>query len=439
MYEFYVDLLNDPQVFLIILLAVSGTLLWVFKKHIYSVFDPLVYFIIITEGFCITDVLFMKYFGLINQKYFWSYLLTEAGFLVGLLQFKPVAPAPVDHKSVSIPLTLKLLYRVSLICYIILNLFVYFVRGIPLFMDSRLETYTIGGGWGLVTRIMDIALVINIYYLLDILRLRKWQMSEWLAILSVIIIQILSGAKSAVLTVVFIVFLHAFFNGTWNQKKSPSKGLLKKMFAVSVVGFLFIAVIQRSDKEVAGRQIPVIAQVALRFVNNGDSLIYAYPDQFIEHLDSSNPVGAVFREYFGFLRIASPNQLPQHLGVQIARAFIGPNAETQTNAKHNLFGYVYFGFFGAILYSYTIGTLLGFCRVRLLRELPRNFQSGLIYIMINLSVLPIASELDFFNRGVIGIFLIYIPVFLYLKIQLAGRFHPASNSGKTYRSIIPTS
>ena len=59
--------------------------------------------------------------------------------------------------------------------------------------------------------------------------------------------------------------------------------------------------------------------LVIRLVNNGDALIYSYPNGFIERLDGRNPVRALLKDYLSTFRIVSPDELPEHIGAQDSR------------------------------------------------------------------------------------------------------------------------
>jgi hypothetical protein len=428
MLAFFNTLLDHLPEFLVMLALVGGCLYLLLRRHIYSLFDPLFFFLVVNEAFCITDVLFMHQYGMIESRYFTNYLLTEGALFLGFLQFRPTAhkepPGPLSQAP---PAALKLLYRLSLFLFISLNILVYTQRGIPLLLNSRMVVYTIGGGWGLVSRLFDVLIAIILYYLLEILRRRHWRLVEWGALVSVIIIQVLSGAKSAVVDLVFLVALYGGYTGSLGTSAARSGRMLKRLALGAVVSLLLVASVQSGVGEIAGHQVNLIGQVAARMVNGGDSLIYAYPNRFIEQLDGHNPAGAVFKEYLAFFRLSDAEHLPKHIGVQITDAFLGPDSHFQTNAKHNIFGYVYFGYWGALLFSYLIGTSLGIVRYSLPRLLPRNWVGGIPFIVLNLAFIMSCNDLDSGPRGVLNILVIFLPMAL-LARQLTSRSSHVTSS-----------
>ncbi len=408
MFEFYENLLQHLPIYLAILLATIGAHYRIFRKHVFSVFDPLFYYFVVTEAFCVADVLFMAVYGIIETRYVISYMATEVALFAGFLQFRPVGPPPQPGAPESIPGSLRATFQLCLVMFVGLNLLVYAQRGIPLLMESRLETYA-GGGWGIISRLLDILLIVIAFYLMEVLRRGHWRLRHWAVLVVVLTTQVLTGAKSAVLGLVFIGSLHGFLTGDQGGRAAAASRVLKRLAAGALAAFLFIAAFQSTELELANTPVSALGQAALRLVNNGDAFINSYPNGVIEELDGSKPFQAVFREYLGAFRLADPEQLPTHIGVQISRWAFGSDSTTQTNAKHNVFGYVYFGAVGAVVFSFMVGAAVGFVRYRLLSAVPLHWAWAIAYIILNLSFCAAANEWDGASRGVInaiGLFLL---------------------------------
>lgn len=409
---FYETLFDHLPVFLVLVLGVGIGLFLLIRRHIFSLFDPLLYYIVVNETFCIADVIFMHHYGLIESRYYINYMLTETALISGILQFKPLFPKEaVGMPSTTSP-TLTAFFRLALPVFIGINLFVYSQRGIPLFLESRTIVYAVGGGFGILRRLSDVLLVVIMYYLLDTLRRRRWNSFEWISLAAVVLIQAFSGAKIAVLNLVFAASLFSYFNGTINTNNSlRTKRLIKRLILASVGALLIVAKIQSSGTEmVAGRQINLVGQVAARLVMSGDAFIYTYPDRSIELLPNRNPFGAMFREYLTFFRVASPEDLPRHLGAQITNQFLSQDSGFQTNEKHNLVGYLYFGFWGSILFSYIIGTIIGSIRYILPHKYPQTWVIGIPFIIIALNSPLAVNELDALHQSILNIIIIFLPM-----------------------------
>ena len=413
MAEFYILLLENFPIFVALLLTNGAVLYFLFRKRISSFFDPIFYMIVITESFCITDVMFMALYDIIESRHFVQYMFSELALFAGILiiprfedKYANVEPVRSEFEL------LRVLFWLSLFLFLILNVFIYSVRGIPLLLDNRMAVYQDGGGLGFISRVLDVLLVIVFYYLLEVQRRFGWTWREWVCLGVIALIQVLSGAKSSVLTLVFIAALFVFISGPAAEGNEKLMRLIKRIFILAVGGFLLIAQVQVSDVEVGGRKLSVLDQAALRFINNGDAFLYAYPSNVVDSLDGSGSISAVLREYVAFLRVAPPDQIQTHLGLQLTRKFIASDSINQTNAKHNLFGYMNFGEIGGVIYSLVLGLIIGLVRETLFKKRAYSWLAGVPYIILNIGFLSAGSDLDNSSRAVLNVVFVFYPLVL---------------------------
>lgn len=425
MSEFYILLLQNLPGFALLLLLVGSVLYFLFRRRISSIFDPFFYLVIVTEAFCITDVLFMGIFELIETRHLAQYLCSEAALFAGILVFRPRAPVGQEERVESDFAMLRLLFQISLVLFVVLNLVVYATRGIPLLMDNRMAVYQEGEGLGFISRILDVLLIIVFYYLLEIHRRQGWRLREWACLLLLAVIQVLSGAKSSILTLVFVAALYIFMSGPGGAGNAQLMRLLKRIFLLAIGGFLLIAQVQISDITIAGRNLSLFDQAALRFVNNGDAFLYAYPSNAVDALEDRGPVRAVLREYLAFLRIAAPDDLQMHIGLQLSKTFNGAEVISQTNAKHNLFGYVNFGQVGGVLFSLFVGLCIGFVREVVFRRRAVSWKAAIPYIILNLGFLSAASDWDNSSRATLNVVFVFYPLLFGAYVLAAGARHAA--------------
>lgn len=416
---FYIALAEHIEVYCLVVILVGAGFVKLFQKHIYSVFDPFFYFIVLTEAFCCSVMIFLAFYELAELTDLIYYFFSELALFVGILLFSS------DKKVQNIAIAkdanlLKILFHLSALLFIALNLIVYTQRGIPLLSENRLETFNIGGGFGFISRVLDVLLIIIIYYLMDVLRIRKWKLLEWFVVVAVTLFQVLSGAKSAVLTIVFIAVLYTIYTGIDDRRIVEINKRLLKFFFLAVIGFLVIAKIQMSDVEIDGKSLGLLDQAALRFVNNGDAFVYAYADKLINYLDGKNPLAALFREYLSFFRLASIEMLPEHIGSQLVHLSYGSSSTFQTNAKHNIFGYVNFGYIGGIIYSFFLGLFIGSSRYKLLSIGNKKPVWGIFYILINLGFITSVSDWDNSSRAILNGLFVLLPLVLISKLILEG-------------------
>ena len=163
-YEFYDVAINNISLFFSLLIFSFCLHYFLFRSQVKSVLDP--YFLaVISSVFCLTVVYLLYYTNNITFYLFISYNLTQFAFILGLFAFR--RKITFDKKDgviteISKHNSLVAFYFFSLI-YIISQCFIYKLKGIPLFMESRLETFASGGGTGVLGRISDISSVFSLY------------------------------------------------------------------------------------------------------------------------------------------------------------------------------------------------------------------------------------------------------------------------------------
>jgi hypothetical protein len=422
MLNFFSLLAEHVVWYLICVTVVLTGLCYLLRRYIFSLIDPLFFFLVINESFCIAEVLFMWHFRMIDQRVTLNYVLTETAMIAGVLQFRPRPreEALVPPPGAGIPrLSFRVLYQLSLALFVALHLLVYAERGIPVLQDTRLSIYQ-STGWGIVDRAFDVLLVIIVYYLIDLLRRRRWMFAEWMSLLVVVTIELLSGAKIAVLEIFFIAGLASYFMGTHRRFFSLRSRAFLVSVLVAVAAALAVVTIQSRNSVESGLDLSPVDSLVLRLVASGDAFVYAYPENFVTYLDGSHPVSAVLKEYLAFFRLVPDADLPAHIGVQLSQYFTGNGSMFQTNAKPNLFGLVYFGFWGSIVYSYLTGSLIGLVRCTLMTRLPRHWIGGIIFALLSLGTIELVNETDAANRYVIDTIFVFLPLVVLASAIAAG-------------------
>jgi hypothetical protein len=427
----FFTLLSDHLVWYITcLVVVVVCVYYLMRRHFFSVIDPLFTMLMINETFCIADVLFMFHFGMIDARITVNFILTESALFIGILQFGAITrltSPPLLPATGKPALALRIAYYLSIVSFVALHLLVYAGRGIPVLKVSRVGTYQ-EHGWGIMDRIFDVLFVIILYYLMDVLRRRRWKFVEWSSLLTLLAIEILSGAKIAVLELISIAGLASYFIGTAKTYFSLRSNYMRIGVLVAIASAFAVVTIQSHSVDKGEQQLSVLDTLVFRLVASGDAFMYAYPNGFIETIDGRNPLRAVLKEYLAAFRIVPQDELPENIGAQIVDHLTGNGGEFQTNVRCNIFGFVYFGFWGSILYSYLVGTSIGFVRYILRRKLPQNWVGGVIFTMMSIGTISIIDDPDYVNRYVIGILVIFVPL-VFLASALATAIRSSSRAG----------
>ena len=157
----FIGLINEVlhHLDIITLILVVTLYLFIYSRHLHSVFDPL-FLATVYGALAGTDVIFLWLRRQIDVSFLCQFIVTEVAFFVGILFFKPLkghgqmkADSGLQKRHLVLlsggdrPL-LGILYVISSVTFLVTQAITYGARGIPLFYDSRLEYYSIGGGIG---------------------------------------------------------------------------------------------------------------------------------------------------------------------------------------------------------------------------------------------------------------------------------------------------
>ncbi len=383
MNTFYNQLLNNPFDFVLIQLLSVTIYYFLFKRYIFSLFDPL-FLSFIFSSFGTSVVCFLRLTGEINTFYFNSYLFTQVAFIVGFLIIQPISKEnsfQSSFRNIKDDLKIiKILYTVSIFLFIASHIISYYKLGVPIFNKyGRLATYTSGGGFGILSRIISVTRPIILVYTLHKYTNSKLNLINKLVLVIFLVTALLSGSKSAILQIIFIAVLFQYFQ--WKSNVNLTKlDKLRKTFAVfALIGAISIISVSTINQSNGNSSITILIY---RFINAGDIYMYAYTSDVLDSIPNASGFIAIFSDFFGITRIIPYDQLPDALGMQIWQTYNNNfNFIMGPNPRHNVFGLHYFGFYGSIMYSFSIGLLSSFFRNSLYRILPMGLISCTIYIL----------------------------------------------------------
>lgn len=404
-YEYFRLLFIENLVFNLLVTFITITIvLLIYKKHIYSLFDPLLFFLILSSaGYSVVFVLFFS--GNIDFYYVLHFLLTQAFFILGFLFFKPVNLKKIKPANnlcyLRITMRVKIIYYISAVLYIGINLFLYIVRGIPLFMTSKLDAMADGFGF-----VFSISLTVSLI-ILSILSYKfilgfKFNVFDYIIFLSYIIISLLSGARTIFIESIFVLFYVAYFISIKLANPKIMKRFNKigiKLFLVTLVS-LFTLLFFISDEN------PIMT-IIFRIIMTGDVFMMAYVDNNIEILEGN------------FLNLILPYKLAgllnlEHVlvvGRQLMTIVYLEDINSGPNNRHNILGYISFGYYGSLIFSLLLGMLVGFFRNKLIKIVKINLESLLVFILILSNVFILEMDLGLAIFKYISIFIIFTLIY----------------------------
>ena len=390
------------------------------RKHIYSIFDPLFFGMILAVcGY--STVFYLYHFDLINDYYFYSFIFTQFFFFIGFLLNKPISMMDYSQYNLVLSKNNKItpaffIYIISSVLFIFSQLFVYYASGIPVLMESRLAMYSGGSGYGIFSRIIYVTSIISLSFSVFRLLLMRNRLSsnlyDYFIIFFSLIVAALSGSKAGILLLISTVFITLFFGRkiSFNEKieKKFQKNSLSLLILLIPISFLTIYA-QLGFESVN----EILISLALRFIHSGDIFFMSYPNDVLMHLNTNdNGFLAFFRGVFGALRLSSWENLPVNLGLQVFWYHYDTDLISGPNARHNVFGLFYFGFIGSLFFSFILGYVFGFVRNRLYKKLKPTQTNVILYTLLVMSINyigqdPSGQALDY----LFSVFLVFTPLY----------------------------
>ena len=340
--EFMLLLYRNWDIMLLSMLIVSLLYILFFKKYFLSIFDPLLF----SFFFSIIGASTMLFLFIINKlewKYFLFYLLSQGAFFFGFLLFNPINTKKINrenHKQYSI-LTIKYFYLITSILLIAFQLFIYVFKGIPLFMESRLNV--IGGDtlfkfYNRLKDVFNIPVMLLMFYFIFSKENNFFKKYSFFVLLFAIVSNILNGSKSALMSLVMIYFVFSIFQLKNNESKSFNilRKHTKKIFIFALLGAIIVVIFSEETTN------PLFF-ILYRIFIGGDSFFMTFPYGTIENFVSrDNWFINLFASPLSLLGIISPNDMPSPLGFDIMAYHNKANLFKGPNPRHNILGYVYF-------------------------------------------------------------------------------------------------
>lgn len=393
--EFIFLLYQNWDMMLLSVLIVSLLYILLFKKYFLYIFDPLLYSIFFSMVGASTMV-FLFIINKLEWQYFLFYLLTQGAFFFGFLLFRPISAKKINkeqHKQYNI-LAIKYFYLITSILLITFQIFIYAFKGIPLFMESRLNVIGEDILFKFYNRLKDvfyIPVILLMFYFIFSRKHTSFKKYSFLVLSFVIVSNILNGAKSALISLVMIYFIFSIFQLKNNEQKSFNilRKHNKKIFILALLGAVIVVTFSEETTN------PLFF-ILYRIFIGGDSFFMTFPYGAIENFVSrDNWFINLFASPLSLLGIISPNDVPSPLGFDIMAYHNKINLFKGPNPRHNILGYVYIGYYGSILFSFIIGLFFSFIRNKLYKMLTPGPMGLIIYGSLLFSVIKI--ETDFYN------------------------------------------
>ncbi len=417
-------LLNENTVlYLWTLLSTAIFYFVIYRKTFLSILDPLV-FSVIFSAFGFSVVLFLFITKSIETKYLISYLLTQFSFFGGYFTLQSLRKNQILEYPrqlivfVDEDLFIRILFIVCASLYIFIQLISYALVGIPLFIGTHIDLYTGAGGLGILGRLIDVLKPITIYLLIHYTFTKTSSITFYVYKNSIFFLLLiffaLSGSRSEFLTIGLIFFCYLILNGY--KLGDYFKKIRRYELIILLCGLFFIFFTISFQSNNSGSDTSGLAIFLFRLVASGDAYYFSYPNGYIENLSHAKPFLALFGDIFSTLRIIPREQQPVILGYQLYQLYGQSDTIMGPNARHNVFGYVYFGFYGSILFSYILGFSLSFVRNKSFYFFRKTTLGQILFVLLYTNFAVIETDPPMIISNLENILLL-LPVILIVSIS----------------------
>lgn len=389
---FIIHLLESFDVYSICFLLSCLVYYLLYRGVLGSIFDPLT-LQVIGSMFGFSVVLFLYFKDLISYYYFTNYLFTQSAFFLGFFLIKQRSLINVNYPLLRIKNDL-LITETCFVVFATLNvafqLISYALVGIPMFKESRLETYMEGGGIGLIGRLLSSLVVLGLFTgIVTFFKTKKKSLKIGIIIYTALtaIFFLLSGSRSSFITFFLILF---FYKAMSNQEKKESDN--KNLYwLIGIVGVAIFIMYLKADS-----LLDASSDFLKRIVGFGDVYWAGYPENNLDKIEPANPFYAIFGDLLASYRIVSWDQIPKAIGLQLFNInYPYWDVTFGSNARHNVFGLVYFGYLGSIFFSFFVGLFLGVFRMWGFKKMRNTGVIGMMYCVLYMRIASIETDIGF--------------------------------------------
>ncbi len=411
--SFYTLIFSNIGLYSICLLLSIIVYYFVFRKYFLSILDP--FFL----GICFSllgfaTVLFLFFNNNINIYWFFSYLLTQFAFFIGFRMCRPLTIAKYSEKievsNQQIRLS-KWIFLISGVFTILSTLLIYYFKGIPIFAASRLNMVGDDSLFKIIMRISTITFPVYMFMTIYFLTIKEkksipLQLFSYLSLIVLLVFSILSGSKSSILALGFGLFIYSIYSTRWGDYFVFS--LINKFSKKFLIFAVIIALISISLAEDSNPFFYLL----YRIVSSSDAYFMSYPNDVIEIIPKENWFIALFASPLKMVGLIDATRIPEPIGFRLmeyhhhVQLFKGPNS------RHNIFGFVYFGFGWSIVYSFVLGYVLSFVRNKMFYRLSKNILGSIFYFLLLSSAIFLEADFHLSLAFFINILFLYFPLLI---------------------------
>jgi hypothetical protein len=418
--KFISEIFGTQNIFVTALIAIGFVLLYLvlFRKQIWSIFDPLCINVISMGGaaFC---VYYMQNY--ITSKYMCSFIATEISVVTGIF----LAYFKFSNNTITNTTTYKIADKgfIDIFLYlsgsffVIMQIISFSEIGIVLFREgvNHVSAYD---GYGPIKALLTASRPVFIitllykyfYYKLSIL-------DKFLGVFYIITLM-LSGSKSAILQPIIIFYILNYY---FYKMGIVAKAKVKIKWLIPIGMFPIIVLMITSNVDLKRASILFIA----RIIGSGDVFVMGYNDEVINSFSKESLFNYIFYPGFGSIlkNLGFPIIPPQPLGPQIYEYYTGLTT-SGPNTRLNYLGFVFLGPYWSTLFSFICGFIIGYIRSRFTAKY-RNYLNLMLYVLIYCYIVGLIGDIQVFMNffiwsAIVCIIIYFISdiIYTFLKIKI---------------------
>jgi hypothetical protein len=397
--DFYMNIfLKDYYTLGILFIVILSINLLVFRKNIFSLFDPL-NILCINLSSCLTIIIYLKIINNINEEYFYQLILINITFFISLKLFLIKQNNLIKNKIKNFSY-FKLFYTIHLyLFFITIFLYIKFV-GLKAF-NYKLIAFNNVGIINYLRRIVFPGQLILILIKRELYKNNRSKI-DFLYIIIIFVMFIISGDKvSSILFFLYFSYVYYMLNEfNIGIKFIKYKKNEKKLFIFSMVFVFFIFAIKPNNG--------VLKSFLFRLISTGDVYYMVYPNNNIDKLNIIN----LFQYYI--LSLAAPIsnrivQLPSpSLGFDIVSYLYNINSpHFGPNSRYDVISQMNIGYFGIIFSIISAYLISYFRKVKTL-----NFINIYISCILFVQSESIITDFTYFAKFIFGLLIVVLPIFI---------------------------
>ncbi len=394
-----------------------------YRRYIYSILDPLFVYVF-TLSFSSVLVIFML---ADRPEYVVHFFLCHMFFFVGftavsywLRDLKQQVPPVQDPASFFDYITLRRVVYSLFTFYLLANIILFYTTGFALLSDepttAKVENFV--KGFGIIQKInFSVGSFLTAGFLF--LLLTEVRRLDLILFLIVILCTALEGSKSSLLRILttFALLMHHPLFRHKRQVMSAFK-LAAPIGLIAVFGVFFTVLL----KENADSEQALFAFVR-RLLYGADSILYFYlpvNEQYFARFHFWEYPMHFFDQILGFLRLVIPEEALGNVMVMnafpdMAGTIVGPNT------PYYIEGQIYFGYFGAFIYSIVVGGCYAFIRQYFFHA--RYFSAFwfVLFCSICHQASALSVEVTLFITLAFDTCFFVVPVYLFMSLAIQGK------------------